>query len=35
MHQLRQSSLKEDEIKEGIDGLSKATNTKRSKRSLS
>ena len=28
MHQLRQSSLKEDEIKEGIDGLSKATNTK-------
>lgn len=28
MHQLRQSSLKEDEIKEGIDGLSKANNTK-------
>lgn len=28
MHQLRQSSLKEDEISEGIDGLSKATNTK-------
>lgn len=28
MHQLRQSSLKEDEIKEGIDGLSKASNTK-------
>lgn len=28
MHQLRQSSLKEDEIKEGIDGLSKAKNTK-------
>ena len=28
MHQLRQSSLKEDEIREGIDGLSKATNTK-------
>lgn len=28
MHQLRQSSLKEDEIKEGIDGLSKTTNTK-------
>ena len=28
MHQLRQSSLKENEIEEGIDGLSKATNTK-------
>ena len=28
MHQLRQSSLKEDEIEEGIDGLSKANNTK-------
>lgn len=28
MHQLRQSSLKEDEISEGIDGLSEATNTK-------
>lgn len=28
IHQLRQSSLKEDEIKEGIDGLSKANNTK-------
>lgn len=28
MHQLRQSSLKENEIAEGIDGLSKATNTK-------
>lgn len=28
IHQLRQSSLKEDEIKEGIDGLSKASNTK-------
>lgn len=28
MQQLRQSSLKEDEIKEGIDGLSKANNTK-------
>lgn len=28
MHQLRQSSLKEDEIKEGIDGLSKSNNTK-------
>lgn len=28
MHQLRQSSLKENEIEEGIDGLSKANNTK-------
>lgn len=28
MQQLRQSSLKENEIEEGIDGLSKATNTK-------
>lgn len=27
MHQLRQSSLKENEIEEGIDGLSKATTT--------
>lgn len=27
MHQLRQSSLKENEIKEGIDGFSKATTT--------
>ena len=28
MHQLRQPSLKENEIEEGIDGLSKANNTK-------
>lgn len=28
MHQLRKSSLKENEIEEGIDGLSKANNTK-------
>lgn len=33
MHQLRQSSLTEDEIKEGIDGLSKANNTKEVKES--